>query len=322
VIVDLAVYTNGVRHGELSLEDAFESCRGPDSFVWLGMYEPTAEEFEAVREEFSLNPLAVEDAINAHQRPKLERYEDSLFVVLKTARYLDETETVEFAEVQLFIGDGFVITVRHGEGSALAKVRRDLEARPEFLSHGPTAVLHAVLDEIVDGYEPVIHGLDNDLSEVEAEVFTHERQNPAERIYLLKREVLDFRRNTSPLLEVLQELQLGRMPYIDPGLGAHFRDAHDHLIRVVSRVDTFGALLSDALNANLAQISVRQNDDMRRISAWVAIAAIPTMFGGIYGMNFEHMPELKSPAGYPIVLSLMIGLCLLAYWRLRKAGWL
>jgi magnesium transporter len=153
-------------------------------------------------------------------------------------------------------------------------------------------------------------------------VFTHERRNPAERIYLLKREVLDFRRNTSPLLEVLQELQLGRMPHIDPELGAHFRDAHDHLIRVVSRVDTFGALLSDALNANLAQISVRQNDDMRRISAWVAIAAIPTMFGGIYGMNFEHMPELKSPAGYPIVLSLMIGLCLLAYWRLRKAGWL
>lgn len=323
MIVDLAVYTNGVRRpGDLDLDVALEAGREPDSFVWLGLYEPTVEEFDAARVEFDLDELAIEDAVHAHQRPKLEVYDDSLFVVLKTARYVDSSEVVEFAELQLFIGDGFVITVRHGQASALAEVRRALECRPELLACGPSAVLHAVIDRVVDDYGPVIVGIDNDLREVEAEVFTDERTNPAERIFKLKREVLDFHRNTEPLLEALAALRSGQVPFISDELANHFRDAEDHLLRVVTRIDAAGALLSDALSANLAHISVRQNDDMRKISAWVAIAAIPTMVGGVYGMNFESMPELKSPIGYPMALSIMVIGCLVAYRWFRRSGWL
>jgi len=323
MIVDLAVYTNGVRReGPLDLQEALETASEPDSFVWVGLFQPSMEEFAAVRAEFDLHPLAVEDAVNAHQRPKLEQYGDSLFVVLKTAQYLDASEEVTFAELHLFIGDRFVVTVRHGEATALADVRRSLESRPEFLTHGPSAVLHAVVDAVVDGYEPVISGIDNDLREVEVEVFTHERTNPAERIFKLKREVLDFHRNAEPFLEALLVLQTAGVCHVEPALANHFRDVHDHLIRVVTRVDSTGALLSDALNANLAQISVRQNDDMRTISAWVAIAAIPTMFGGVYGMNFDTMPELRHPAGYPLVMTAMAVCCFLVWRRFRKAGWL
>jgi magnesium transporter len=323
MIVDLAVYTDGVRRpGEIDFDLAFEAGREPNSFVWIGLFEPTEDEFDAVREEFNLHELAVEDAINAHQRPKMEVYDDSLFVVLKTARYNDAEESVEFAEIQLFIGEGFVVTVRHGEASALAQVRKSVQHKPELLKLGPTAVLDAVIDRVVDDYSPVINGIDNDLKEVEAEVFTHERTNPAARIFQLKREVLDFHRNTEPLIEALDRLEACSVMLTHAELSPYFRDAKDHLLRTVSRIDSYGALLSDALNANLAQVSVRQNDDMRTISAWVAIAAIPTMFGGIYGMNFEFMPELHSTWGYPIVLALMAALCLLAYWRFRRAGWL
>jgi magnesium transporter len=323
MIVDLAVYTDGQRRpGEVDFDQAFEAGREPDSFVWIGLFEPTEDEFAAVREEFNLHELAVEDAIKAHQRPKMEVYDDSLFIVLKTARYNDAEESVEFAEIQLFIGEGFVVTVRHGEASALAQVRKSVQARPELLKLGPTAVLYAVIDRVVDDYGPVITGIDNDLREVEAEVFTHERTNPGERIFQLKREVLDFHRNTEPLIEALDRLEACSVMHTHTELSPYFRDAKDHLLRTVGRIDAYGALLSDALNANLAQVSVRQNDDMRTISAWVAIAAIPTMFGGIYGMNFEFMPELHSTWGYPIVLALMVVLCIVAYWRFKKAGWL
>jgi len=323
MIVDLAVYTNGERRpGTLDFDVAFEAGREPNSFVWLGLFEPTEEEFAAVRAEFDLHELAVEDAIKAHQRPKLEVYDDSLFVVLKTARYNDAAESVEFAEIQVFIGEGFVVTVRHGEASALAQVRHAIQNKPELLKLGPSAVLYAVIDRVVDDYNPVVNGIDNDLKEVEAEVFTHERTNPAERIFQLKREVLDFHRNTEPLIEALDRLEACTVMHTHPELSHYFRDAKDHLLRTVSRIDSYGALLSDALNANLAQVSVRQNDDMRTISAWVAIAAIPTMFAGVYGMNFEHMPELKQTWGYPAAIATMVTLCSLAYWRFRKAGWL
>jgi magnesium transporter len=323
MIVDLAVYTNGVRRPqELALANASEACQQPDSFVWLGLFEPSFDEFDEVREQFGLHGLAVEDAVRAHQRPKVETYGDSLFVVLRTARYIDESETVEFGEIQVFVGECFVVSVRHSEASKLKVVRHAIEQQPDLLSSGPSAVLYAIVDRVVDDYLPVIDGIEHDLREVEAQVFTPERTNPAERIFKLKREVLDFQRNSEPLLEALEILRDGSMALVEPEMNDYFRDVEDHLLRFVARINSLAALLSDALSANLAHVSVRQNDDMRTISAWVAIAVIPTVFAGIYGMNFEHMPELGHTWGYPAVLAVMFTVCSFAWWRFKRAGWL
>ncbi|MGE3618851.1 MAG: magnesium and cobalt transport protein CorA [Acidimicrobiia bacterium] len=326
VIVDLAVYTQGKRRTvPVPLEQALEAAREPDSFVWLGLFEPTPEEFTAVRAEFGLHDLAVEDAVLAHQRPKLEVYDGDLFVVLRTARYVDDLETVEFAEIQLFVGADYVVTVRHGHGSALAEVRHALEDDPDRLALGPMAILHAVLDRVVDDYEPVIEGLDNDIHEIEAEVFDAERSHrtdPVRRIYKLKREVLDFQRFAKPLVEPLGRLAAGAIPGCGPELRSYFRDVLDHLLRVVAEIDDFRDTLTDALTANLAQASVRQNDDMRRISALVAVAAVPTVVGAVYGMNFDHMPELRWSFGYPLSLAVILVVCVVLYRRFRRDGWL
>jgi magnesium transporter len=326
VIVDCAVYDKGIRRGgDLPLEEALEASREPDAFVWIGLFEPTPSEFYAVRREFNLHELAVEDAVKAHQRPKLEVYGDDLFVVLKTARYVEVHETVEFSEIQLFVGASYIITVRHGEGSALAEVRKHLESQPELMANGPIAVLHAVADRVVDAYEPVIAGLDNDVHEIEVDVFDADRPgrvDPSRRIFKLKREVLDFHRHTKPLLEALLRLQSGVVPHCGDGMREYFRDVQDHVLRVVAEIENFRDLLTDALNANLAQVSVRQNDDMRKISAFVAVGAVPTVVGAIYGMNFEHMPELDWQFGYPLAL-LITGLaCLVLYRRFKRAGWI
>ena len=326
MIVDAAVYTNGVRRpGHLALQDALEAGREPDSFVWVGLFEPTPSEFYAVRHEFDLHDLAVEDAVKAHQRPKLEVYDDDLFVVLRTARYVDVFETVEFAEIQLFVGEQYVVSVRHGKGSALAEVRARLEKDEALMAHGPMAVLHAVMDRVVDDYEPVIAGLDNDIREIELQVFDDNqsrRVDPSRRIFQLKREVLDFHRNTKPLLEALGKLQLGAVPRCPLVLSEYFRDVLDHLLRVVAEIEDFSSLLSDALNANQAQVTVRQNADMRTISALVAIGAVPTVVGAIYGMNFEHMPELGWRFGYPLVIAVTLAMCAYLYVRFKRSGWL
>lgn len=323
MIVDLAVYTNGVRQpGDLTIERCPGLIKSPDSFVWLGLFEPTIEEVNLVGRYFDLHELLVEDAVQAHQRPKVELYNDSLFVVLRTARYVDETESVEFGEIQLFLGEGFILSIRHNEASKLRETRRALEADPALMSRGPSAVLYGIVDQVVDDYLPVIDGIDNDLGEVEADVFTEERTNPAERIFKLKREVLDFMRNTEPLEDALEELRDGRHDQINPELYEYFRNVEDHYLRFQSRMTGISALLSDALDANLAVVSVRQNDDMRTISAWVAIGVIPTMVAGIYGMNFKNMPELEHPWGYPGVLGSIAVVCLFVWWRFKKSGWL
>jgi len=326
VIVDCAVYTDGKRRdGPLPLADALEAASEPDSFVWIGLHEPSNDEFDAVREEFGLHELAVEDAVAAHQRPKLEVYDGDLFVVLKTARYDDRTERVQFAELQLFVGESYVVSVRHGEASALAEVRRTIEADLARIRCGPMAVLHAVIDRVVDDYAPVIDGLDNDMAEIEDAVFAADRPrgfDPSERIFKLKREVLDFYRNTEPLLEPLGRLAAGQLPNAHPELGSYFRDVEDHLTREVSAIAHARDLLSDALDANLAQVTVRQNDDMRTISAWLAIGGFPTVVGAVYGMNFEHMPELETRWGYFIVLGIMAVLCFVLYRRFKRIGWL
>jgi magnesium transporter len=326
VIVDCAVYTNGVRRaGTLSLVHALEAASEPDSFVWLGLYEPDASEFEAVRKEFALHELAVEDAVKAHQRPKIEVFDEDLFVVLKTARYDDAREAVEFAELQLFVGERYVVSVRHGEASALTDVRRSIEADLARIRCGPMAVLHAVIDRVVDDYQPVLQGLDNDMAEIEDAVFATDRPrgfDPSQRIFKLKREVLDFYRNTEPLIEPVGRLAAGQLPGAHPELGTYFRDVEDHLRRAVSAISHYRDLLSDVLDANLAQVTVRQNDDMRTISAWLAIGGLPTVIGAIYGMNFKHMPELESRLGYPAVMLLMAGTCFYLYRRFKRIGWL
>jgi magnesium transporter len=326
MIVDCAVYTNGKRRpGQLHIEDALESCRdGDDTFVWIGLHEPTPEEFEAVTVEFELHPLAVEDAIKAHQRSKLERYGDCLFLVFKTARYDDVAETVEFAEIQLFAGDRFVITVRHGEASALSPVRHLLEEEPDRMALGPIAVVHAILDRVVDDYRPVLDGLDNDILEIETEVFAPGRANPAERIYKLRRQVLDLYRNVEPLIDPLEHLQTGTHPFDTGGLDLrpYFRDVTDHLHRDVARIDIQRDLLSEMLAVNLTQVSVQQNEDMRRISGWVAIVAVPTLLAGLWGMNFEHMPELDEWWGYPAALAVMAIVAFSLFRYLRNRRWI
>ena len=325
-VVDCGLYDSGQRlGGRVELESALrkaDSCQ--DGFVWIGLHDPSPGVVETVGEHFRLHPLAVEDAVHGHERAKLEVYGgDTLFVVLKTARYVDSEELIEIGEVMVFIGPRFVVSVRHGEGSPLHDVRLDLEAHPDLLSIGPSSVLYAIADRIVDDYVAVLDGIAMDVEEVEAEVFSGELSSPAERIYRLKREVLGFRRAAGALVGPIQRLsskQTG-LP-LDPRTGEYFRDVYDHLIRDVERIGGFDDLLTSALQANLAQVAMRDNRDMRRISAWVAIIAVPTMVFGLYGMNFEHMPELGWTYGYPTVVAAVLIICAVLYRKFKHTGWL
>jgi magnesium transporter len=324
MIVDCAVYEDGRRRdGHVNLEQAFEAAQAENAFVWIGLHEPSEEEFAAVAREFELHPLAVEDAIHAHQRPKVETYGNTIFFVLKTARYVDPREVITLGDIMLFVGHDFIVSVRHGEGSALKEVRRRVESDPDMLRCGPGTVLHAIVDHVVDDYFPALEGVENDIDEIEAEVFSSSRTNPAERIYKLKGEVLDFYRATAPLVDPL--LRLSRGDYselVHPQVQSYFRDVYDHTLKVVGQLDGFRDMLTAVLEANLTQVGVRQNDDMRKISAWVAIAAVPTMIAGIYGMNFQNMPELKWSFGYPLAIGVMAIICLLLYRQFKRAGWL
>ncbi len=323
MIVDCAVYRDGKRQaGDLSVSEASHACRQDGSFVWLGLHEPSPEEFAEVTKEFGLHPLAVEDAVKAHQRPKLEAYDETLLLVLKPVSYIDPDEVVDIGEIALFVNPEFLISVRHGRPSPLKQVRERLEGEPDLAARGPGAVLYAIVDRIVDDYEPVVDGLTVDIQEVEEQVFSPSRYNPAERIYYLEREVLGFRRAVEPLAPAVGRLATQTYRGINEDLAPYFRDAHDHLLRVNGQLDQFRDLLSTALGANLTQINVRQNEDMRKITAWVAIAAVPTAVAGIYGMNFDHMPELRWEYGYPAVLAVIALVCAFLYTRFRRAGWL
>ncbi|MET7763604.1 magnesium/cobalt transporter CorA [Streptomyces sp. NPDC005336] len=327
VIVDCAIYRDGRRtEGPADFSDALDQARATgDAFLWIGLHEPTEKEFELVTSEFGLHPLAVEDALTAHQRPKLEVYDDSLFLVLKPVQYDDKTGTVTAGELMVFVGDSFVVTVRHGEANPLGTVRERLEQAPEVLQQGPTAVMYAVSDAVVDRYLDVADALHEDLDELETEVFAPDGtagQNTAGRIYSFKREVLDFRRSAGPLAEPMERLAGAGVPFVHAGSRPFFRDVSDHLTRVNEHVEGLDRLLSDILGAHLAQMGVRQNDDMRKISAWAAMAAVPTMIAGIYGMNFDHMPELRQPWGYPGAVGLMATVIFLLYRWFKRRGWL
>ncbi|MFF0064417.1 magnesium/cobalt transporter CorA [Streptomyces sp. NPDC005279] len=326
VIVDCAIYRGGRRtEGPSDLSDALAEARATgDAFLWIGLYEPTEKEFDHVAAEFGLHPLAVEDALNAHQRPKLEVYDDSLFVVLKPVVYEPQSDSISTDELMVFIGDSFVVTVRHGESAPLHDVRLRMENEPEVLKHGPTAVLYAISDAVVDHYIDVVSELQVDLEELETEVFAPvgSTRNSAERIYTFKRQVLEFRRAAGPLAAPMVRLASAGVPFVHKHAQPFFRDVSDHLTRANEQVDGLDRLLSDVLSAHLAQMGVRQNDDMRKISAWAAMVAVPTMVAGIYGMNFRHMPELRWVWAYPVVLLFMAGAVYGLFRLFKRRGWL
>ena len=326
VIVDSALYRKGQRIEVDCFPHEFEKIRAEATeegdFVWVGLYKPSAGELDDVAKSFRLHPLAVEDALKAHQRPKLERYDDSLFLTLKTLWYVDAEDAVETGEINLFAGHDFVITVRHGRGSELHSARARLEAQEAVLTHGPSAVIYAVCDTVVDGYTDVVNELQVDVDEIESSVFSPARTNDSTRIYVLKREISEVRRAVLPLREPMRKFSDGLVPGVEREAGPFFRDVLDHLNQAAEVVDSLDSLLSTAFDAHLARITVQQNNDMRKISAGVALIVVPTLIAGVYGMNFEHMPELGWSYGYPFALALMAGTMLGLYAFFKRSGWL
>ncbi|MEY2848544.1 MAG: hypothetical protein RI885_1209 [Actinomycetota bacterium] len=335
-VVNNAIYLDGCRVATPHTlgETYFELARHPKAMAWIGLYRPGDAELDSITAQFDLHELAIEDAINAHQRPKIERYDETLFVVLRAARYLDDREEVEFGELHLFIGPDFVITLRHAESPDLSVVRSRLESTPELLALGTEAVLYAILDAVVDGYAPVLAGLENDIDEIEQQVFDGD---PAvsRRIYELSREVSDFQRAAQPLVGMVQQISHGFEKYgVDVGLQQYLRDVADHVTVVVDRIEEFRQVLRDILTVNATLVAQRQNDEMRevgiasnrqaeearKISAWAAILFAPSLIGSIYGMNFRFMPELDWFFGYPFAILLMVGISgtLFAVFRARK----
>ncbi|MCW2783693.1 MAG: corA [Marmoricola sp.] len=326
MIVDNALYRSGIRvdcgTAVSDLSGVRSRATDPGDFVWVGLHEPTVQEMRAVAELYDLHPLAVEDAVTAHQRPKLERYDDSLFLTLKTLWYVDEDDAVETGEINVFIGHDFVVTVRHGKGGALHEARVALEGMEKVLAHGPSAVVYAVCDQVVDRYEAVAEELVIDVDEVETSVFGAQRTNDSERVYILKRELAEMRRAVLPLRDPVGRFASGAARGIDPEAAPYFRDVADHLAQVADTIDDLAELLNAAFQAHLAQISIQQNDDMRKISAAVGLVAAPTLIAGIYGMNFDHMPELGWVVGYPLALLLMAASSLSVWIVARRSGWL
>ncbi|QRX94147.1 magnesium and cobalt transport protein CorA [Streptomyces noursei] len=340
-IVDCGVYRDGQRvRGHLTPGEAIAGVRDEGGFVWIGLHEPTEAEFAGIAQEFGLHPLAVEDAVHAHQRPKLERYDDTLFTVFKTVHYVEHaeltstSEVVETGEVMCFTGPNFIVTVRHGGQGSLRALRHRLQEDQERLTKGPSAVLHAIADQVVDGYMAVAGAVQDDIDEVEIDVFSSgtngkgaggkgaAKGGDAGRIYQLKREVLEFKRAVSPLLRPMQLLSERPMRLVDSDIQKYFRDVADHLARVNEQVLSFDDLLNSILQANLAQAAVAQNEDMRKITAWAAIFAVPTMIAGIYGMNFTYMPELHWRYGYPAMMLVTVTICLGIHRGFKRNGWL
>lgn len=330
-VVNCVTYQDGVRvPGCADLVDAVRFVRKTgEGFVWLGLHEPTDREFTGIAELFDLHPLAVEDAIEAHQRPKLEHYGDTLFAVFKTVCYVEHeqltatSEVVDTGEIMVFVGEDFVITVRHGRHGSLGPLREELEADPHQLAKGPAAVLHAIADHVVDDYLSVTDAVQADIDQVETDVFSENGARlDAGRIYQMKRELLELKRAVVPLGRPLEDLATRPIRVVAPEIQTYFRDVLDHLIRAKEQIAAFDELLNSILQAHLAQVTVTQNEDMRKITAWAAVIAVPTMVCGVYGMNFEHMPELHWRFGYPLIVAVTAGACLAVYRGFRRNGWL
>jgi magnesium transporter len=329
-VVDYAFYVGGERQPETwDYREAFHTAkRTGNGFIWLGLKEPGADELADIADVFELHELPVEDAVKSHQRPKIERYGNMTFVTMRTARYVEHaeltenSEVVESGDVMMFIGDHFIITVRHGDAVRLAPVRADLEGKRELLERGPWAVAYAVYDSVVDGLVEVAAAIEEDIAAVEDSVFARHGSGRIQRIYQLKRELMEFKRAVIPLQRPLAGLATGQLVEVPKEIRKYFRDVNDHLTRTVEQVLYFDDLLNSILAARLAQVSVDQNNDMRKIAAWAGIAAVWTSIAGIEGMNFDFMPELRWRYGYPVVLAIMVAITLAVYRAFRRSGWL
>jgi magnesium transporter len=329
-VVDCAVYVRGKRlPGRWSHTGAIaEVRRRREGFVWIGLFEPAAEQLQGLAEAFGLHELAVEDAVVAHQRPKLEKYDNTLFMVVKTIHYLEHdsptttNEIVESGEIMAFLGRDFIVTVRHGEHSGLRDLRADLESAPDRLAHGPAVVLHGIADLAVDTYLAVSEAFERDVDQVESLVFVPDSPIGAEQMYLMKREILELRRAVLPLATPLQRLAEGYSPLVPEVVRSYFRDVDDHLTVVAERVASFNDLLTTLVDATLAKVSLQQNTDMRKITAWAAIIAVPTLVAGVYGMNFDYMPELHWPFSYPAVVLVTLAVCVVLHRMFTRRNWL
>lgn len=337
MIINNAIYVDGIRVASPeTVEETTELSNSLKGMAWIGLYSPTRKEFEAVAQEFGFHELAVEDAVLAHQRPKLEQYGSTWFIVLRTAHYVDPQEIIEFGEIHLFIGKNFVVSIRHSEHQDLKKVRHRLESQPELLALGPAAVLYGIMDQVVDEYRQVVIGLEGDIDEIEIEVFGGE-PDVSKRIYSLAREVIDFQRAVTPLNPMLSAVREDRtgLSY-NQSLNEYFRDVQDHVVQVQEQIESYRDILQNVLNVNIAiiglerneevqrlsEISLKQNDEVKKISAWAAIIFAPTLVGTIYGMNFDHMPELHWKLGYPFALLMMLGVGFVLWAAFKRKGWL
>ena len=322
-LVACAAYAGGCRVADVAIEDISEVLTQDDRFVWIGLYEPDEPLLKEVQAEFGLHDLAIEDAHLAHQRPKLERYGDSLFIALRTAQPDRDQRRIAFGETHLFVGARYVVSVRHGASLSYADVRTRCEARPQLLAKGPGFVLHAIMDFVVDQYFPIVDSLEDDLEALEADIFGAAiSRDTTMRIYTLKRDLLEIKRGVSPLVDMCNRLMRTDLDLIPDDARPYFRDVYDHAIRLSEKVDGLRELLGTALEANLSLTTIAQNEATKRITGWAAIFAIPTMIAGIYGMNFEFMPELRWRWGYPVVMTVTVSLCGILYYRFKRSGWL
>ncbi len=319
-VINCVEYEAGKRRAEVDLKEACP-CSADGSFVWVGLHAPDKELLRTVQQRFGLHDLAIEDALLAHQRPKLEIYGDAIFVALRTAQLVDKK--VQFGETHIFAGRGYVVTVRHGSTTAYREVRARCENVPQMLAKGESFVVYSIIDFIVDNYFPVLHDMEAEADALEEEVFAH-RSDPTdvERIYELRHELLLLRRAVQPLQEVCNRIMRYDVPLIDHAMNDYFRDIQDHVIRVVEGIDNLRDLLNSALEANLLLVSLAQNQVTKKLTGWAAILSIPLAIASVYGMNFKHMPELEQPLGYPIVMAVILGICGFLYYRFRRAGWL
>jgi len=322
-VVASIAYANGRRLAEVAIPDISEVLKQPGRFVWIGLHDPDEEVLKEVQQEFSLHDLAIEDAALAHQRPKLERYGDSLFAVLRTAHLDPPTSAIELGETHIFVGANYVVSIRHGASRPYVEVRSRCEASPDLLAKGPGFVLYALMDFIVDQYFPLVDTFEDRLEELEDDIFRQAlTRETTERIYQLKRSLLEVKRAVAPLVDMCNRLVRTDSALIPEDARVYFRDVYDHVIRINEMIDTLRELLTTALEANLSLISVSQNEAMKRLAGWAAIIAVPTMIAGIYGMNFKFMPELDWVLGYPVAMVVMLGACGFLYYRFKRSGWL
>jgi magnesium transporter len=322
-VINCAAYSEGRRVANIGINDVNHVLKQPDRFVWIGLHEPSEEVLKEVQEEFELHDLAIEDAHRAHQRPKLETYGDILFIVLRTAQMNYLQHRIDFGETHFFVGNNFIVTVRHGSSLSYVEVRSRCESTPHLLGKGPGFALYAVIDSIVDQYFPVIDGLEQELEALEEKIFAEQsRRETTVEIYQLKREIMEVKRAISPLIEICNKLMRFDLKVIPEDTRPYFRDIYDHVIRINEMVDNARELLSSALDANFSLISISQNEVSKRFAGWAAIIGVPTMIAGIYGMNFKFMPELNWSFGYPVILTLTLGSCVLLYFLFKRSGWL